>query len=996
MGMSVKTVAWSLLLLVPVVAEDQLARYRNLGKAFYENPTTQLQAVEEFSKALQLQPKSARERLNYGLALLRAGKTPEALAELERVQKQDPAIPHTWFNLGIQYKRQGDAEPAIRQFEQMIRLVPGDAISQYNLGSAYKLAGRTADAVRHFEIAAKLDPTLAGPHFQLFNAYRVLSRQADATRELQTFQKLKKAQEGAAIPEDMEWSMYSEVYDIVEPDPAPSPSIKYTTRIIPGTVDAKTSGMVAIDFNSDGKPDLLVWSSQGFSLYRSGLTPEADAFPPGPVLDAAPGDFDNDGASDLAAVTPEGLALYRNVNGRFVKQDVAVPPGNYRKAVWLDYDHDYDLDLLLLGKDSKLLRNQGAAGFADRTADFPFISVEAIDAVAFRLVPDTKGMDLAVSYVGRRSVLYRDKLAGVYEVEDFDQVPQGASGLLVTDRNHDGVFEVIARPGLASIDADFDSDGGLDTIEVLTDGKLQRRDSRASGNSWMEIALQGVKSLKLAKYAEVEIKAGSYYEKQLYQEVPLVFQLRGHTQADTVRITWPHGLIQNEIKQAAGKAWAYKEAQRLSGSCPMIWTWNGTEYTFVTDVLGVAPLGASAGGGKFFPVDRDEYIQIPRGALVAHDNVYDIRITEELSEVAFLDKVSLVAVDHPANIEIFTNDKFKGPPFPEFRLFGVDHKKPPLSAKQNGADVRPNILHRDRVYADRFRRDMNGVAERSTLDLDFGSEAARDNKSVLILNGWVDWADGSTFLAQSQEGSGGLSTPALQVRNEHGKWQTVIEDMGIPAGKPKTIVVDLTGKFLSPSREVRIVTNLAIYWEEIFLSENTAAPQTRLTSLAPQADLRFRGFSKAVIHPQRLQPETFLYPDPSPVSMWNQTPGSYTRYGSITDLLAEGDDRFVILGSGDEMLLRFAASGLPEIPDGWTRDFLLQVEGWAKDRDPNTAFSQTVEPLPFRSMSEYPYGKGESFPNTPAHQSWREQYNKRPALRPMQPLRPELSRRHGR
>ncbi len=75
--------------------------------------------------------------------------------------------------------------------------------------------------------------------------------------------------------------------------------------------------------------------------------------------------------------------------------------------------------------------------------------------------------------------------------------------------------------------------------------------------------------------------------------------------------------------------------------------------------------------------------------------------------------------------------------------------------------------------------------------------------------------------AASQETKEGLILPYLQVKDAQGKWKTVIEDMGIPAGKPKTISVDLTGKFLSASREVRIVTNLCVYWDEIFLSEDT-------------------------------------------------------------------------------------------------------------------------------------------------------------------------------
>ena len=74
-------------------AQDRLWHHRNLGKAFYENPTTQKEAVAEFKKALDLAPGSARERVNYGLALLRAGQTKEGVAELEKAQRQDPKIP---------------------------------------------------------------------------------------------------------------------------------------------------------------------------------------------------------------------------------------------------------------------------------------------------------------------------------------------------------------------------------------------------------------------------------------------------------------------------------------------------------------------------------------------------------------------------------------------------------------------------------------------------------------------------------------------------------------------------------------------------------------------------------------------------------------------------------------------------------------------------------------------------------------------------------------
>ena len=212
------------------------------GKAFYENPTTQTQAVDEFKKALDLAPNSARERVNYGLALLRAGKTKEGVAELEKAQKQDPKIPHTWFNLGIAYKKDSEYDKAIAQFEGMVKLVPDEPMSHYNLGVLYKLNGKADEALKEFEISARLDPNLAGPHFQLFNAYRGAGRADDAARELKTFQEIKERTKGAAIAEDMEWSFYAEIYETIEPKPADQPAAELKFRDTPAGSKARSEG----------------------------------------------------------------------------------------------------------------------------------------------------------------------------------------------------------------------------------------------------------------------------------------------------------------------------------------------------------------------------------------------------------------------------------------------------------------------------------------------------------------------------------------------------------------------------------------------------------------------------------------------------------------------------------------------------------------------------------------------------------------------------------
>ena len=962
-----------------VSVEERLWQHRNLGKAYYENDITLVQAVGEFQKALLLAPNSVRERLNYGLALLRAGRTKEGVAELEKVQKQDASLPHTWFNLGIVFRKDGDFERAITQFEKMVALVPSEPVSHYNLGVLYKQVGKLDDAAKQLETAEKLDPEMEAPHFQLYNIYRQGGRREDAAKELAIFQRLKKEHEGAAIPQNPEWCAYAEIYDPIDIKDARQPA-EAARLLLPAT----SEGQLLIDVDGDGKAELLVWNKDGLTLLRgresmknTGLDDVRG------VVSAAAGDFDNDGLADLCILTESGPLLYRNAKGKFEKVAANLPSGRFEKAVWLDFDHDYDLDLLLLGEKSVLLRNQGAEGLVDHTGEFPFVAGHAIDAVSYRWMADSKAFDLVVSYSDHAGVLYSDKLSGKYEAIPLPELPAGAKWLDAADVNDDSWLDIVSSDGtLLNRQGKFER-----AATPVGDGSVED-DVPARASKWIRVTLSGVKNLKLGYDSEVEMKAGTSYQKKIYRGVPVLFDLGGRLAADTVRITWPNGLIQNDTKQLANRSYTYKEEQRLSGSCPMIWTFDGKQFRFISDVLGVAPLGAMSGDGQYFPVDHDEYVQIPGEALRAVDGKYEVRVTEELSEVSYLDQIELLAVDHPAETDIFTNEKWKGPPYPEFRLFGVSQRTYPKRASDGeGRDVLQALVARDRKYVDTFRRERNGKAELHALTLDFGNQAAPHNRGVLVLNGWVDWADGSTFLAAAQESKEGLIPPYLQVKDAAGNWKTVIEDMGMPDGKPKTIAVDLSGKFLSESREIRIVTNLCVYWDEIFLGNDVGEPQSVMTRVpASSGELRFRGFSAIRIDPDRKQPEEFIYANVGGASTWNPTPGLYTRYGDVKELLDDVDDRFAILGSGDEVRLQFRADALPGLKPGWKREFILKVDGWAKDRDANTAYSQTVEPLPFHAMSAYPYRRDEHFPSDAMHERYRREYNTRSALRLIRPL----------
>ena len=144
-------------------------------------------------------------------------------------------------------------------------------------------------------------------------------------------------------------------------------------------------------------------------------------------------------------------------------------------------------------------------------------------------------------------------------------------------------------------------------------------------------------------------------------------------------------------------------------------------------------------------------------------------------------------------------------------------------------------------------------------------------------------------------------------------------------------------------------------------------------SLEPKgAQLWYRGFSAPETAEREDLPERFVWDMLATEARWNQHPGMYTRYGDALPLLGAIDDRYVIMGSGDALELRFDATQLPPVPEGYVRDYLVFLDGWAKDRDPNTVEALEVEPLPFHGMSGYPYGPDESFPDTEEHRVARD------------------------
>ena len=752
----------------------------------------------------------------------------------------------------------------------------------------------------------------------------------------------------------------------------------------------------------------------------------------GPTASATVADLDADGYLDLVSGHAASLRLWRNLG----KGMLVAWPGTaefaigapVRALVPLDWDRDVDVDVILGGDAGGgwlenllhgqfrfvpfAVRGDPAAAEGVMAVPKPIAGLDVVDADADGawdlVVAGPFGLQTVRSQRSPTGVV-RGAVEGGFVVSD---VPTDA--VHAFDQDNDGLLDLVSIAGrtmtvhlglpsggfekrqeigvdagkIVAVDSvDLDGDGDLDLVDVGDEPSsfAVRENVGGNANHWIDVALeaQQIKGAAMSPSGRVnahglgsllELKAGARYQPRAVRRRTTHFGLGQLPVADVVRVAWINGVPQNVIEPAADSLIC--EEQILLGSCPYLYTWNGSEYVFSTDLLWAAPLGLQRAEGKLMPAREWEYLKIDT-PMVPRDGRYSIQVTEELWEAAYFDRIRLVVVDHPEDVGIYSNEKV-GPP--DIAAFGVHTVRTPIrpvaATNAAGGDLLADVTAADGRFARAYaRKRRQGLVESNTLILDFG--AIPDSGSAkLVLTGWTYPTTVSQNVGLSHDPSLGLpKPPSLSVPDGSGGWREVIPFTGFPGGKTKSIVIDLAGLLDPAHARLRIDTTMEICWDEAFLVSGEEAAPIDVVELDPEsAELHWRGRSR-IEQEDGDGPERFVYSPALEDPRWPPMRGRFTRYGDVRDLVAEGDDRLVIMGAGDEMTLSFPVP--PGPPQGWRRSFLLGSVGWDKDANLATAEGQTVEPLPFRGMRSYPPADDDEPPASEARAAWLEEIQTR-------------------
>ena len=983
---------------------------RNILGTAYLSQFSWEPAAEAFESALALRAEDPVLLNNLGVTRVQQNRLDEATELFAQALARDENFPWSHYNLGLLAKNDGDFATAATHFEIVAAYDPEDLHTQYNVASVLARLDRDEEAETAFRKALSRNPTHVSTLYALGQFLMQSGRAEEGIELIQRSEEIRTRHGGDTIGMQYgEQGLYAIAFDypgdaLAAPDAiavafesgasveggtpygwtlgpldagtaliAPGDTALATLGATAGTLDSPGAvrGLASADVDNDGMMDLVALVADGAVLkpvlrlaggdWASGMFSGSGEVE-GETVDVTALDKDHDGDIDLLWCTEGGCAVAVNDgSANFTVENAAnqgIATGTLAAPIQVtfsDVDNDRDIDLIVSDATAvRVFTNQRDGTFAaaaglDGAGGGP-LAVTDLDkngtmdlllggASGLRHLSNDRG-----TFDAPRTLIEGNIAA--FEMTDIDNdgfldpvfaTDQGLSvlhnrGAGEWDRRDD-LFPGVAAGAIPLAAWDADNDGDNDVAVWGPDGTIALWTNQGgNANKSITVTAKGIGDNVFGVGVKVEVLAGALRQKfERTRPIPRVVGLGSRETVQSVRLLWPSGVLQDEVNLPSAEIAMITQLDRKGTSCPLLYAWRDGAWRFVTDFLGGAAVGYQKAPGVFGIPDTDEYVLV-EGGLTESDGWLKLRMNNQLEEVLWFDQAELVVVDHPAGSEVYPNERLMpGPPWPEFKLWA-------------SRDVRPVSLEVEEFAELPYK----GYAEMHSLELDLGAFDERD-RVVLLLDGWIDYADSSANIAASQAGAK-LVPPRLTVAQGAGGWRDASERMGFPAGLPKTMSVDLSGLFDSNDHRVRIETNLRIHWKRARVMVGGSDLPLTVQRIPATAELRAGGFPRS----EGRKPYTY---DPAHVDAhggWKSHVGEYTGFGDVTALLSSIDDVFVTTRNGDEIELRFAAPGAPA--PGMVRSYLLFTDGFGKDMDPNSAAAETIGPLPFHGMPSYPYG----------------------------------------
>ena len=676
--------------------------------------------------------------------------------------------------------------------------------------------------------------------------------------------------------------------------------------------NAKT--LAVLDWNADFQNDLLAAGENGVKFYQNNGGNFVDVTNktqlPAQVLagsyqGAWVADIEADGDLDVILSRSNGapLELRNNGDGSWQAQPIFAEVSDVRAFVWADFDNDNDNDAALLDGAGVLhfFTNNRSGQFSERK-DLP--KVERATTIAVSDFDSDGVFDLLVWQQNGDIVRFwlKDNQWQKSALAKFDPTWPTPAHLLCADFDNNGAPDILASvdgqtqiflgdvgtalsaplkiAGTVFDVADVNKDGRVDLLGVESGKATQWINAGAKNYHWQDLRARAkqvegdgrINSFGIG--GEMELRVGTIYQKQVISAPIVHFGLGENTTSDALRLTWPNGDAQGEFELKADQTVVAE--QRLTGSCPYLFVWDGTQMRFVKDVNWRSPLGLKINSQDTAGiVQTADWAHIRGDQMQTKNGKYDLRITADLWEAHYFDTVQLLSVDHPQNTRVWVDERFSIP-MPPLRVLTTTLDQPlahVLDAQKR--DVSATVRDLDADYLDCGRGQYQGVTRDHWIEGKLPASAPRDKPLWLIAQGWLHPTDSSVNVALAQNGIVPQDL-SLEVADGRGGWRVAQAHLGFPAGKNKAITIDLSRAFVANApRRFRLRTNLEIYWDKVSWAVGLENAQTKMERLLPEtAQLSYRGFSK-IVAKNAASPElpTSYQTEAGTMARWHDLPG---------------------------------------------------------------------------------------------------------------------------